>query len=202
MTDEARAVAEVAKTTGEIVKAAGGVGSYLARVVGSIPDNLLGLVVGDWLDHARRRHLATLEMNTARILEGIATERLSEPSPSVLIPLLQAAVDEGRADLQAIWAALLANAMVDGGRKVRRDYFELLRHLEPVDALVFDLLARRPPGASPMDSITFIQSELNRLKISDLEYNIALAKLDQLGLLQSGRLTSLALGLRDASDVT
>jgi len=27
MTDEARAVAEVAKTTGEIVKAAGGVGS-------------------------------------------------------------------------------------------------------------------------------------------------------------------------------
>jgi hypothetical protein len=43
MSDEqAKAVQEVAKTTGEIVKAAGGVGSYLARVFGSIPTICLG----------------------------------------------------------------------------------------------------------------------------------------------------------------
>ncbi len=137
MTDEARAVAEVAKTTGEIVQAAGGIGAYLARVFGSIPENLLNLMVGDWLEHKRRRHLADLEERTARHLEGIATERLTEPSPSVLIPLLQAAVDEGRPALQALWAALLANAMVDGGKRVRRDYFEAVRQMEPVDALVW-----------------------------------------------------------------
>jgi len=126
----------------EIVKAAGGMGTYLGRVVGSIPDNLLGLIAGDWLEHKRRRHLALLEANTARILEGIAEERLTEPSPSVVIPLLQAAVDEGRPELQALWAALLANAMLDGGRRVRRDYFDAVRQMEPSDALVLDLMGR------------------------------------------------------------
>ena len=80
---QAKAVAEVAKTTAEVVKAAGAIGAYLDRVFGSIPDNLLGLAVGDWLQHKRRRHLAQLEDNTARILEGIASERLTEPSPSL-----------------------------------------------------------------------------------------------------------------------
>ena len=102
----------------------------------SIPDNLLGLMVGDWLDHKRRRHLAVLEANTAHIVEGIAIERLTEPSPSILIPLMQAAVDEGRSELQGLWAALLANAMVDGGRKVRRDFFEAVKRMEPADALI------------------------------------------------------------------
>ncbi len=140
MTDEARAVAEVAKTTGEIVKAAGGIGSYLARVFQSVPDNALGLMGGDWLDHKRRRHLAMLEANTARILEGIAADRLTEPSPSVLIPLLQAAVDEGRPELQSLWAALLANAMVDGGGKVRRDFFDAVKRMEPADAFVLNAM--------------------------------------------------------------
>jgi hypothetical protein len=49
--DEARAVAEVAKTTGEIVKAAGGLGSYLAKVFGSIPEDTLGVSV-----YRRPRH--------------------------------------------------------------------------------------------------------------------------------------------------
>src|SRR5579872_7200682 len=127
---QAGAVAEVARTTGEIVKAAGGFGSYLARIFQSIPDDVLGLLVGDWLQHKRRRHLAVLEVNTANILEGIAAEGFSEPSPSVVIPLLQAAVDEGRPELQAMWAALLANAMVDDGKRVRRDYFEAVRRME------------------------------------------------------------------------
>jgi Abortive infection alpha len=195
MTDEARAIAEVAKTTGEMVKAAGGVGSYLARVFGSIPDNLLGLMVGDWLDNKRRRHLAMLEANTAHILDCIAAERLIEPSPSVLIPLLQAAVDEGRPELQALWAALLANAMIDGGRKVRRDYFEAVRQMEPVDALVLDIIARRPnpnsaaDGAMPtgedvrvwsIDS-EFIDREGMRLSIQPDDMVIARANLSKLG---------------------
>jgi hypothetical protein len=137
MSDEqAKAVQEVAKTTTEIVKAAGGVGSYLARILGSVPENLLGLVVGDWLEHKRRRHLKLLEVNTARLLETIEIERITEPNPARLIPLLQAAADEAEPELQAMWAALMANAMLDGGTKVRHDYIEVLRTLSPRDALV------------------------------------------------------------------
>jgi hypothetical protein len=141
--NQARAVAEVAKTTGELVKAAGGFSAYIARIFESIPDNLLGLMVGDWLAHKRRRHLAILEANTEGILEGIAADRLTEPSPSVLIPLLQASVDEGRPELQVLWAGLLANAMLDGGKRVRRDYFDAVRQMEPTDAIVLEIASRR-----------------------------------------------------------
>jgi hypothetical protein len=180
MSDEARAVAEVAKTTGEIVKAAGGVGSYLARVFASIPDNLLGLMVGDWLDHKRRRHLAELEANTARILEGIAADRLTEPSPSILIPLLQAAVDEGRRELQALWAAQLANAMVDGGKRVRRDYFEAVRQMEPVDVLVFqfvDDLVSANPAVTPSDILNQTLTKANQAGLSQNDTQISLEAL-------------------------
>jgi len=66
---------EQAKAIGAVVKVAGGIGKYLANVVGSIPEDLLGLVVGDWLQHKRRRHLAVLTENTRRILESVEVER-------------------------------------------------------------------------------------------------------------------------------
>ena len=91
MTDEkAKAIGEVAKTTSEIVKAAGGLGNYLAGVVGSIPEDALGLLGGDWLHNQRRRHLAELEARTAQIRKEVDSRRLTGPSPSVLIPLLAA----------------------------------------------------------------------------------------------------------------
>jgi abortive infection alpha-like protein len=60
----------------------------------------------------------------------------------VLIPLLQAAVDEDREELQTLWAALLENVMIDGGHRVRRSFFDVLRQLEPADAFVLDLIRR------------------------------------------------------------
>jgi hypothetical protein len=121
-----------------------------------------------------------------RFLEGIDTERLTEPSPSVLIPLLQAAVDEGRAELQDLWAALLANAMVDGGRRVRRDYFDAVRQMEPMDALVFDIIARRPnPHSNEIVTadadVRFIEHQRMELGILPDDLAIAVAKLVKLG---------------------
>jgi hypothetical protein len=140
--EQAKAVQEVAKTTGEIVKAAGGVGTYLTRVLGSVPENLLGLAVGDWLEHKRRRHLRTLELNTARILESVDAERITEPNPALLLPLLQSAADEAEPELQEMWAALLANAMLDDRRRVRADYIETLKQMSPIDAAVLAEMSR------------------------------------------------------------
>jgi hypothetical protein len=179
MTEEAGAIAEVAKTTGEIVRAAGGLGAYLAGVFGSIPADTLGLLVGDWLAHKRRRHLTLLEANTARILESIASGRLSEPSPSVLIPLLQASVDEGRHELQALWAALLANAMVDGGKRVRRDYFEAVRQMEPVDARLLDLIRRFPPATEGGRNVALFDA-IEKAGIGQPDLPIGIQKLSKL----------------------
>ena len=113
----------------------------------------------------------------------------------MLIPLLEAAVDESREELQALWAALLANAMVDGGRRVRRDYFEAVRQMEPLDAVVLDIVSRRPnAGVDPsadvaMTQVTaqgwqtdtqFILEERRQRSISDDDFAIAKEKLARL----------------------
>ncbi len=200
ITDEqSKAVAEMAKTSGEVVKAAGGLGAYLGKVVGSIQD-ILGLVGGDWLHHKRQRHVAVLQVNTQRILEGVAPDRLTEPSPSVIIPLLQAAVDEGRPELQAMWAALMANAMLEGGRKVRRDYFDAVRRMEPVDALYLQVVA-----GAPLDpSGSSLMGEANRAGIDSTDQAIAEIKLVQLACMKPApwpALTAFGRGLLAAVSV-
>ena len=86
------------------------------------------------------------------------------------MPLLEAAKDEGREELQGLWAALLAQAMVDGWHRVRRSLFTLTAALEPMDAAVLKVLADTPrPSGSPLDDDpTAVRSwtEEQRLKIS------------------------------------
>jgi hypothetical protein len=67
--------------------------------------------------------------------------RIGEPSRSVLRPLLEAAIDESREQLQDLWARMLANSMIDGGSKVRNDFFTTLKGLELLDVAVLDLFS-------------------------------------------------------------
>lgn len=72
--------------------------------------------------------------------DKVAPERHTEPSPSILIPLVDAACQEGGQELQDLWAALLANSMIDGGKKVRREYLEAVRRMEPMDVSVLNII--------------------------------------------------------------
>ena len=141
---QAEAGKALAETTGKALDLSKGIGSYLAETIGTIPQDLLGVAGGDWLHEKRQRNLAQMRAKTARILEGVEKERISEPSPSVVMPLLEAAKDEGREELQRLWAALLAQAMIDGGRRVRRAYFEVIQKLEPLDAVMLKALYELP----------------------------------------------------------
>lgn len=182
---QAHAVTAVANATGKAIDLVGGAGAWLDRTVGSIPPNLFRVAGGDWLGEVAERNLARMRAKTAHILDGISRERISEPSPSVVLPLLTAAMDESREELQDLWAALLANALVDGGRRVRRDYFDAVRQMEPLDATVLDVVARRPnegTGDSErlrMDMV-FIDQERQRLGASHDDFAIATGKLVKL----------------------
>jgi hypothetical protein len=142
VTDEAQAVAAIAHASERVVDLMQGVGAYAKDVVGTVPHDLVGLYVGDPLKIRRAENAQRLLMESQDRLEGIARARLSPPSPSVALPLLAAAVDEERKELRSLWAALLANALVDGGKKVRREFFETLRKMEPSDAVVFQVYDR------------------------------------------------------------
>lgn len=188
--EEARAVAEVAKASGEFVKAGERMGGYLAGIFASVPHDLVGLMGGDWLSHARRRNLATLEAATRKHVEAIEQGRIDGPSPSILLPLVQAAADEGRPELQAMWSALLANAMVDGGKRIRRTYFDVVRQMEPVDAIVFKIIAECPDIDQQPSYEEYIRRSCEDRSVEENEYRISLIQIQALGCIQLPSLIS------------
>lgn len=148
--EETKAVTEVAKAAGEFAKAGGkvvdvsaGFGNWLSKTIGTIPEDLLGIAGGDWLHEQRKRNLFSLQAKTAEIRKRINAGPPQEPSVSVVLPLLKAASDEARPELQALWAGLLtATLQHDGGQRVRRAYFDTLTQMEPLDAVLFDAIMR------------------------------------------------------------
>jgi hypothetical protein len=141
-TEEAKAIGEIAKTTGQAIDMVRAAGGWLQSVFGPLPEDLIGLAGADWVHEKRRRNLAQIQAKTAEFIAAVPSARLSEPSPSVVLPLLEYAANEGRPELQALWAALLANTMTDdGGRKIRRAFFEILAKMEPIDAAMLEEVA-------------------------------------------------------------
>ena len=151
---EALAIAETAKAAGKAIDATVGFGGWVKQTLGTIPEDVLGLVGGDWLHQKRKRNLIELEAKTSEILLSMGAGPPFEPSPSVVVPLLIGAADESRPELQDLWAALLASALQpDGGSRVRRAFFETLKAMEPDDARLFRALASIGTGAMISDQI-------------------------------------------------
>jgi hypothetical protein len=139
--ESARAIEETAKATSAAIGAVVKSGEYAGAVAGDLPHNLVGLI-GDWVYHKRLRRWNELQKETREILRGRGIEDKVEPSPSVAIPLIDAAIDEDREGLKQLWAKLLAAAM-DPQRAdlVRPSLIMLLKQLDPLDARVLELRA-------------------------------------------------------------
>jgi hypothetical protein len=192
----AKALKEGAKAAQKAMDLATAAGAYGANILGSIPRDLIGYLIGDRLIHARIRQWNKLSSRTEEILElrGKRKDQIEEASPSVEIPLLEAALDESRDELIELWARLLA-AAVDPDRKqfVRRNVIEVAKRLEPLDVLVLDSLHRAPLGANenPLSGL------MSRLKSGSDDISLALSTLESAGLLDGvsfGKANFTALG--------
>jgi hypothetical protein len=97
---------------------------------------LVGLLIGDWLIHKRVRQWQKLQEETKRYLDQRSVAQPYEDvSPSIAIPLIEAAIDEERPELADLWARLLAAAMDPQRRRaVRQNVIETLKQMEPLDA--------------------------------------------------------------------
>jgi hypothetical protein len=133
-----KALEEGAKTLGKGLDLVGGLGAYMAQAFGGVPQNLVGVLIGDWLIHKRVRRWADLQAATKRYLDqrGV-TEPYEDVSPSVAVPLIEAAIDEDRPELADLWARLLAAALDPKRRaNVRQNVIRTLKQMEPLDAAV------------------------------------------------------------------
>ncbi len=134
---EGKAVAAVAETAGKVVDAASGLGRFLAKMLGTVPEDAVGLLGGDWISHLRSRNAHRLQLRTDEIL-GLRNAEIEPLSLSVARPLLEAAQDESRDELVEMWARLLANALDKSRPPIRRTFIEALERFDPLDALIMD----------------------------------------------------------------
>ena len=185
MTDEAQMVTSLANFGGKVVDAVAGVGHYAAEVFGTVPHDVVGIAVGDRLRQRRTENAIRYQARTIALLAGVDPARISPPSPSVLIPWMTDAADEERKELCDLWAALLANAALDGGRKVRREFFQTLRQMEPPDAAlleVFPLVPAQPQNETQDGALQRLLSE--RTGPGGADVHLSLHALEKLGCLR------------------
>lgn len=150
-TEEAKAVAATATTVGKAIDATSDLGGWVGKVLGTIPEDAVGLLGGDWISEVRTRNAHRLQMRTDEIL----AQRNAEIEPlslSVARPLLEAAQDESRDELVEMWARLLANAMDKSRPNIRRSFIETLKKLDQLDVLILDKTYRdSPTNGTPND---------------------------------------------------
>lgn len=161
------------------IEALQGVGGFLREILGTVPEDLVGYFGGDWLKVRRAE-------NAARIIQ-LAKERLEarnarpeRPSVSVALPLLIAAADEDRDELQELWARLLAAAMDPAREKsFRLAFVEVVKKMDPLDAKVL----QRADNINSSISNNVRSRLANDLSRSADQINISIDNLTKLELL-------------------
>jgi hypothetical protein len=118
-------------------------------------------------------------------------------SPSLAIPLLRAAYDESRPELQELWAQLIAAAMdPQRANKVRRSFIDTVRRLDPLDALILkELGVAGGGGRRVFDHRTPTDFFTQQLKVSADEIYVSAINLHARGCLTTTNSDDLSLQL-------
>lgn len=145
----ARAIEQTAIFGQKLTDMASGGGRWLAEVLGRLPHNLVGIADDRVALYRARRWIEMNEDLEKDLLHRGVKDRI-EPSFTVLMPLLEAAIDENRVELKRIWRHLLANAY-DPSRvaRVRLSFVKIAQQLDPTDALVLEAIGSAVGAPKP-----------------------------------------------------
>jgi len=138
LTDQqSKAVEATAKLGQTVIAESGELARYVGRVLGTLPKDVVGLFLGDPFHAVRTVIAAKLDGLVSELLVRRDVRNTEGVSPSIAIPLLKAAYDESRPELQKLWAGLIAAAM-DPTRsdRVRLSFINAVRQFDPLDALL------------------------------------------------------------------
>ena len=175
----AEAVAESAKFGRSVVEVVAAGGEWASAVLGTLPHNAVGILADEVATYRTLRAISLRQKVVQRLKEQgyEKPEDLNAP-PSLLLPILEQAVDENSAILQDLWVKLLASASVPEKRTfVRRSFIEIVKSLDPVDALVLQLAPTWIVKFQPHEHIAKV------LKIDQDEAAVSMSRLREIGLL-------------------
>jgi hypothetical protein len=173
---------EQAKAVQEALKTLQGVGGFLREMFGTAPEDVVALLGGDWLKVRRAENLLrTIQRAHERLKkDGIKPEAASL---SIGLPILIAAADESRDEIQDLWARLLAAAADPARSKSFRNVFiEVIKKMDPLDAAVIQA-AQVEGGRMDGGKVNSIAA---RLTLSNDQVAVSVENLEKLGILIRG----------------
>jgi hypothetical protein len=143
--EQSKAIGSLSTFGVTVVTEGSNLARYVGRVLGTTPHDAVGLVIGDPLHLVRTAIASQYDKLLDRILERRGLNDAQPVSPAVAVPLLRAAYDEGRPELQELWASLIVAAMDPKRRNlVRISFIEVLKQFDPLDALVLKKREKLP----------------------------------------------------------
>jgi hypothetical protein len=177
---------EQAKLGQEALKALQGLGGFMKETFGTMPQDVVALLGGDYLKVRRAENLFRMIEKAKKRLEDNHVTHPDAP-PSLAIPIMIAAADESRDELLNMWAALLA-AAADPKRSAsfRLKFIEVVKQLDPLDpAVLVELTVQKLADFEKLDKIS------SKLRCRDDEVGVSLANLESLALVvRAGPLNS------------
>lgn len=194
MTDEFKALEEVARTAGKTVDAGREFGGFLSKYVGGTLEQAMG-IFEDKLKYLRWELQVKLMQRSAEFLHQRGLTQPTRKVPlQIAIPLMQAGSLEENDDLRDRWAALLVNAAdASSNIEVTRSFITILEDLTPLDASILEKIY------SPL--LTKVEAELwthglpesvteeapsnDSLKRPPKQIEVSLGNLGRLGLIHS-----------------
>ena len=176
--EQAKAVQEGFKLAGQTLETARDFGGYLAKILGTLPEDLVGLLGADWVRMKRVENITDMAVEAFARLEA---RGVKEPQPvplSVALPLLKEAADENREELVDLWARLMAAAMDPArSKKTRQTFIIAIKGMDPLDALVFSKLSDPMPSLQGNPAPYFA----NLLSVNYSEVELSLLRLIEIG---------------------
>jgi hypothetical protein len=174
----ARPVRDLSAFGMTIVEAGHKLAGYVGRVLGTVPDDAAGLVIGDPLRFVRTVIASQYDNLLTKLLVERGVRDPQPVTPALAIPLLRAAYDESRSELQDLWARLIAAAM-DPARagSVRQSFILAIAQLDPMDARVLVWMS----SYSGPEIINLADRACKELNASPDEIQISFANLAKVG---------------------
>ncbi len=143
--ESAKAVQEVAKTTGKAIDAGTKFGSFISKYISGPLEQGIG-IFEDKLKYMRRERQLRFMQRENDLLKSVGLSGPTQAIPIKLaIPLFQAASLEDDDYLQDLWAKLLVNgANANSGIDLKRAYIDILEQITPLEAIILEKIYQLP----------------------------------------------------------
>lgn len=135
--EQAKAVQEVAKSSGQLIEATKRVGSFISKVIGGASTQVGG-ILEDWTRYYRYKNLFVIADKVEALHKQRKIEGKSIPIPArSAIPLLESASLEDDEILQDVWARLIANSTdPDFKQSLHPGYIEIIKQMSPDEVII------------------------------------------------------------------